>query len=135
MGRTHGPVWKRQVKQVGAFKGVGEGTRRCSEAITIPKKTVKRQTSKQITLHLFAYKLSLFIYLFGCFQFSLWLRHRLQRTVLSCSTACGILDARPGIKLVSHVLQGEFLTTGPPGVPQTRSLFQMLPSKKRRSCV
>ena len=42
MGRTLGPVWKRQVKQVGAFKGVGEGTRRRSEAIMIPNEIVKR---------------------------------------------------------------------------------------------
>ena len=31
---------------------------------------------------------------------------------LSCSTACGILVSRPGIK---PTLEGGFLTTGPPG--------------------
>ena len=34
---------------------------------------------------------------------------------LSCSTACGILVPRPGIKPASHALEGRFLTTGPPG--------------------
>ena len=131
MGRTLGPVWKRQVKQVGAFKGVGEGTRRRSEAIMIPNETVKRRTSKQITLHSFAYKLSFFLYLFGCFQFSLWLRHGLQSTLLSCSMACGILDAWPGIKLVSPVLQGEFLTTGPPEESLRQGLyFRCYPPRK-----
>ena len=33
---------------------------------------------------------------------------------LSCSKACGILISRPGIKPVSPVLVGGFLTTGPP---------------------
>ena len=34
---------------------------------------------------------------------------------LSCSKACGILVPPPGIKPMSPVLQGRFLTTGPPG--------------------
>ena len=34
---------------------------------------------------------------------------------LSCPTACGILFPRPAIEPVSPVLQGKFLTTGPPG--------------------
>ena len=34
---------------------------------------------------------------------------------LSCLVACGILVPRPGIEPVSPVLQGRFLTTGPPG--------------------
>ena len=38
---------------------------------------------------------------------------------LSCPTACGILDPRPGIKPASPELEGRFFTTGPPG----RSLF------------
>ena len=33
---------------------------------------------------------------------------------LGCSKACGILAPRPGIELSSPVLQGRFLTTGPP---------------------
>ena len=36
-----------------------------------------------------------------------------------CSTACGIFIPQPGIKPVSPVLQGRFLTTGPPGKPPT----------------
>ena len=34
---------------------------------------------------------------------------------LSCSAACGILVLRPGIEPTSPVLEGGFLTTGPPG--------------------
>ena len=34
---------------------------------------------------------------------------------LSCSVACGILVPRPGTELMSPVLAGIFLTTGPPG--------------------
>ena len=34
---------------------------------------------------------------------------------LCCREACGILVPRPGIKPVSPVLQGRFLSTGPPG--------------------
>ena len=34
---------------------------------------------------------------------------------LSCSAACGILVLGPGIEPTSPVLEGEFLTTGPPG--------------------
>ena len=36
---------------------------------------------------------------------------------LSCSTARGILVPQPSIELMSPALQGEFLTTGPPGKP------------------
>ena len=38
----------------------------------------------------------------------------------SCSVACGILVPQPGIEPVSLVLQGRFLTTGPPGKFQIR---------------
>ena len=43
---------------------------------------------------------------------------------LSCPVACRILVARPGIELASPALQGEFLTTGPPGesLPQVLKL-------------
>ena len=34
---------------------------------------------------------------------------------LSCSSTCGILVPKPGIKLASPALQGRFLITGPPG--------------------
>jgi len=34
--------------------------------------------------------------------------------------ACGILVPQPGIEPVSLVLQGRFLTTGPPGKSQIR---------------
>ena len=34
---------------------------------------------------------------------------------LSCPKACGILFPQPGIKPTSLELEGEFLTTGPPG--------------------
>ena len=34
--------------------------------------------------------------------------------LLSCSAACGILVSQPGIEPVSPVLQGGFLTIGPP---------------------
>ena len=34
---------------------------------------------------------------------------------LSCPTACGILDPRPGIEPASPALEGRFLITGPPG--------------------
>ena len=33
----------------------------------------------------------------------------------SCSMACGSLVPQPGIEPISPTLQGEFLTTGPPG--------------------
>ena len=33
----------------------------------------------------------------------------------SCPTACGILVPQPGIEPKSPALEGEFLTTGPPG--------------------
>ena len=36
---------------------------------------------------------------------------------LSCHTALGILIPSPGIEPASPALQGEFLTTGPPGKP------------------
>ena len=41
---------------------------------------------------------------------------------LSCPTACGILALHPEIKPTSLVLQGGFLTTGPPG--ESLSLFE-----------
>ena len=43
---------------------------------------------------------------------------------LSCPVAFRILVARPGIELASPALQGEFLTTGPPGesLPQVLKL-------------
>ena len=34
---------------------------------------------------------------------------------LSCPAACGILVSRPGIEPTSPALEGELLTTGPPG--------------------
>ena len=37
---------------------------------------------------------------------------------LSCFTACGILAPRPGIEPTTPALQGQFLTTGPPGKSQ-----------------
>ena len=35
--------------------------------------------------------------------------------VAGCPTACEVLVPRPGIKLASSALEGEVLTTGPPG--------------------
>ena len=44
---------------------------------------------------------------------------------LSCSVACGILVAQPGIKPVSPALQGRFLTSRPPaGVPEPLIFFK-----------
>ena len=43
---------------------------------------------------------------------------------LSCSMACGILVLLPGIELVSLVLQGEFLTSEPPGKFQEFRFFE-----------
>ena len=56
------------------------------------------------------------LYLFGCIRSSLQhvgslvVAHR-----LSCSEACEILVPRLGIELMYPVLQGGFLTSGPPG--------------------
>ena len=44
---------------------------------------------------------------------------------LSCSAACGILVPQSGIEPVFPALQGGFLTTGPPGKPQTGVLYWM----------
>ena len=41
---------------------------------------------------------------------------------LSCPLAYGILIPRPGIEPVSPVLEGRFLTTGPPGKSPRRFL-------------
>ena len=35
--------------------------------------------------------------------------------------ACGVLAAQPGIEPIASVLEGEVLTTGPPGRPQVLS--------------
>ena len=37
----------------------------------------------------------------------------------SCSVVCGILVPQPGIEPTFLALQGEFLTTGPPGNSQS----------------
>ena len=42
---------------------------------------------------------------------------------LSCSAACEISVPSSGIKAVFPKLQGRFLTTGPPGKPQTGVLY------------
>ena len=49
----------------------------------------------------------------------------LQSTRLSCPEASGIFSDQ-GIELVSLVLQGGFLTTGPPGKPSYGRLFKAL---------
>ena len=43
---------------------------------------------------------------------------------LSCSMACGTLILLPGTELVSLVLQGEFLTSEPPGKSQEFRFFE-----------
>ena len=40
-----------------------------------------------------------------------------------CSVACVILVSQPEIRPASPALQGEFLTTGPPGKPHKYSLY------------
>ena len=42
---------------------------------------------------------------------------------LSCSLTSGILVPQPGIELASSVLQGKFLTTGPPRKSLTSYYF------------
>ena len=42
---------------------------------------------------------------------------------ISCPTACGILASWPGIEPASPVLEGRFLTSGPPGKSQGDSSF------------
>ena len=42
---------------------------------------------------------------------------------LSCPVACEILVPRPGIKPRSPALEGEFVTTGPPGKPLLWGIF------------
>ena len=49
----------------------------------------------------------------------------LQSSRLSCPEACGIFSDQ-GVELVSLVLQGGFLTTGPPGKPSYGRLFKAL---------
>ena len=43
---------------------------------------------------------------------------------LSCPTACGILVPLPGIESASPALEGEFVTTGPPGEVPPSAIFQ-----------
>ena len=53
---------------------------------------------------------------FNCWSWDLWCTGSVVEACgLSCSAACGILDPRQGIELVSPALEGRFLTTGPPG--------------------
>ena len=72
------------------------------------------------------------IYLFGCVGSQLWLvgfslcqawSFIVANRLSSCSAACGILLPRPGIKPVSPVSQGRFLTTGPPGKSHLKGLL------------
>ena len=44
---------------------------------------------------------------------------------LSCPKACGILVSQPGIKPTSLELEGEFLTTGPPGKSQSLTFLMI----------
>ena len=63
--------------------------------------------------------------IFPCGTWILWSWHAvsgmqgLQYLWLSCSVACVILAAQPGIEPSSPALQGEFIATGPP----EKSLF------------
>ena len=72
------------------------------------------------------------IYLFSCVGSQLWLvgfslcqawSFIVANRLSSCSAACGILLPRPGIKPVSPVSQGRFLTTGPPGKSHLKGLL------------
>ena len=49
------------------------------------------------------------------------------RACLNCSAACGVYSSPTGIELMSPELQGEFLTTGPPGkFPPSHLIFSKL---------
>ena len=47
---------------------------------------------------------------------------------LRCPVTCGILVLQPGIKFASLALEGEFLTTGPPGKSPSMSVLAPSPS-------
>ena len=44
---------------------------------------------------------------------------------LSCPVACGILVPKPGIKPMSSIFKGRFLTTGPPGKLPTVKILKL----------
>ena len=51
---------------------------------------------------------------------------------VSFPATCGILVPRPGIEPASPALEGEFLTTGPPGKSQERQSETSEPQEGRR---
>ena len=69
------------------------------------------QEFEERTIFFLFLKRYLFIYLIAlCLSCHMWVLCR-----FSCSKACGILSPPPGMEPASPPLQGEFLTTGPPG--------------------
>ena len=76
---------------------------------------------------LFVYYLAAVSISCGMWDLSLW--HTGYLVVaggLSCPVACEILVPRPGIKHMSHVLAGRFLTTGPPEMSPKRCLTSLV---------
>ena len=82
---------------------------------------------KMVLLLFFVYYLAAVSLSCGMSDLSLW--HTGYLVVaggLSCSVACEILVPRPGIKHMSHVLAGRFLTTGPPEMSPKRCLTSLV---------
>ena len=88
--------------------------RRSSLLHLLSKPTSTALWKTLLSLSLFLFNIYLFLTVLGlscrCKGFSPGVAYR-----LSFPMACGILAPLPGIKPVSPVLEGRFLTTGPPG--------------------
>ena len=73
----------------------------------------------------------------GLCSCGMWAPERVGSVVaacgLRCPAACGILVPRPGIEPTSPVLEGGFLTTGPPGKSQHLISYKVPEQLKKKN--